>query len=65
MSEEGEMKKTRPKLLEMKNKVLEMKNILTGINTRLGTKLKTGLSRMKQKQKSQGKGNKQHQRSVG
>lgn len=49
MSEVGDMKKTKLKLLEMKNKVLEMKNILTGINTRLGTKLKTGLSRMKQK----------------
>ena len=52
--EVGDIKKTKLGLLEMKNIVAEVKNTLSGI-IRLDTKLKTGLSIMKQKQKSQGK----------
>jgi len=37
-SEVRDTKKTKLELLEMKNKVLEMKNTLTGMNTRVGTK---------------------------
>lgn len=55
-SEMGDMEKTKLELLEMKNQVLEMKNILTGINTRLGTKLTERTIRNETKTGVRGKG---------